>query len=204
MLVVFDLCGFLDISNIWLFFWEAYNLTSRWWCWSKFDVDYAKTLIPVVKWKTIQNMPIIISLKHVHSSIKCWRCFPTWWNYKNNLHVSIIWFKELTHPYHVCIWAYIVWSQTNPKVWYKWFVDYISSIGFFQSKYDNSLFFYKKNTQMTHLLYVDNIIITTSTDDLWKSLISLLSSEFSMKYLRPLSYILGIVVTQHTVGLFLF
>lgn len=98
----------------------------------------------------------------------------------------------------------IVWSQTNPKVWYKWFVDYISSIGFFQNKYDNSLFFYKKNTHMTHLLYVDNIIITTSTDDLWKSLISLLSSEFSMKYLWPLSYILGIDVTQHTVGLFLF
>jgi hypothetical protein len=53
------------------------------------------------------------------------------------------------------------------------------------------------------LLYVDDIILTTSTDDLRKSIMMLLASEFAMKDLGPLSYFLGIAVTRHTGGLFL-
>ncbi|MCI51994.1 copia protein, partial [Trifolium medium] len=53
------------------------------------------------------------------------------------------------------------------------------------------------------LLYVDDIILTASSDDLHKSIISRLSSEFAMKDLGPLSYFLGIAVTRHDSGLFL-
>jgi hypothetical protein len=53
------------------------------------------------------------------------------------------------------------------------------------------------------LLYVDDIILTTSSDGLRQSIISLLSSEFAMKDLGPLSYFLGIAVTRHQQGLFL-
>ncbi|XP_060216786.1 uncharacterized mitochondrial protein AtMg00810-like [Lycium barbarum] len=57
---------------------------------------------------------------------------------------------------------------------------------------------------MAHLLlYVDDIILTTSSDDLRKSIMTLLSSEFAMKDLGPLSYFLGIAVTLHAGGLFL-
>ncbi|XP_060178331.1 uncharacterized mitochondrial protein AtMg00810-like [Lycium barbarum] len=53
------------------------------------------------------------------------------------------------------------------------------------------------------LLYVDDIILTTSSDDLRKSIMTLLNSEFAMKNLGPLSYFLGIAVTRHAGGLFL-
>ncbi|KAK4341154.1 hypothetical protein RND71_039655 [Anisodus tanguticus] len=53
------------------------------------------------------------------------------------------------------------------------------------------------------LLYVDDIILTASSNNLRKSIMSLLSSEFSMKDLGPLSYFLGIVVTRHACGIFL-
>jgi hypothetical protein len=53
------------------------------------------------------------------------------------------------------------------------------------------------------LLYVDDIILTTSSDNLRQSIISLLSSEFAMKDLGHLSYFLGITVTHHSQGLFL-
>ncbi|XP_055814466.1 uncharacterized mitochondrial protein AtMg00810-like [Solanum dulcamara] len=53
------------------------------------------------------------------------------------------------------------------------------------------------------LLYVDDIILTASSDELRQSIISLLSSEFAMKDLGLLSYFLGIAVTHHTIGLFL-
>nr|KYP55170.1 hypothetical protein KK1_001377 [Cajanus cajan] len=53
------------------------------------------------------------------------------------------------------------------------------------------------------LLYVYDIILTASSDELRKSIISRLSSKFSMKDLGPLSYFLGINVTRHAGGLFL-
>jgi len=53
------------------------------------------------------------------------------------------------------------------------------------------------------LLYVDDIILATSSNDLRQSIISLLSYEFAMKNLGPLSYFLGIAVTRHQQGLFL-
>jgi len=53
------------------------------------------------------------------------------------------------------------------------------------------------------LLYVDDIFLTSSSDDLHKSIMSLLASEFAMKDLGPLNYFLGIVVTRHSGDLFL-
>ncbi|XP_057425714.1 uncharacterized mitochondrial protein AtMg00810-like [Lotus japonicus] len=53
------------------------------------------------------------------------------------------------------------------------------------------------------LLYVDDIILITSTQDLRRQIMSLLASEFAMKDLGPLSYFLGIAVHRHPHGLFL-
>ncbi|XP_050895279.1 uncharacterized mitochondrial protein AtMg00810-like [Lathyrus oleraceus] len=114
-------------------------------------------------------------------------------------------FKDPVNPHHVCLLRKSLYGlKLAPRAWYKRFVDYVSSIGFSQSKCDHSLFIYKKGTHMAYiLLYVDDIILTTSSDTLRKSIISLLSSEFAMKYLGPLSYFLGIAVTRHQRGIFL-
>ncbi|XP_028215216.1 uncharacterized protein LOC114397354 [Glycine soja] len=53
------------------------------------------------------------------------------------------------------------------------------------------------------LLYVDDIILISSSDELRRSIISFLSSEFAIKDLGQLSYFLGIAVTPHVGGLFL-
>ena len=53
------------------------------------------------------------------------------------------------------------------------------------------------------ILYVDDIILTASSDALRNSIMSKLSVEFAMKDLGPLSYFLGIFVTKRTSGLFL-
>ncbi|KAJ9537459.1 hypothetical protein OSB04_030192 [Centaurea solstitialis] len=74
-------------------------------------------------------------------------------------------------------------------------------------EFDNSSFWELCKTNgnaMAYLfLYVDDIILTASSHELCKSIISLLSSEFAMKDLGPLSYFLGIAVTRHKGGLFL-
>ena len=81
------------------------------------------------------------------------------------------------------------------RAWYQRFANFATTIGFSNSISDNSLFVYCRGSDITCLLlYVDNIILTTSSDLLRKSLMSKLSSEFAMKDLGPLNYFLGIVV----------
>ncbi|XP_021744867.1 uncharacterized protein LOC110710833 [Chenopodium quinoa] len=53
------------------------------------------------------------------------------------------------------------------------------------------------------LLYVDDIILTASSDALRRSIMDRLSSEFAMKDLGPQNYFLGIAVTRHKGGMFL-
>lgn len=53
------------------------------------------------------------------------------------------------------------------------------------------------------LLYVDDIILTTSSEALRRHIMSILASEFAMKDLGSLHYFLGIVVPHHERGLFL-
>ncbi|XP_055826452.1 uncharacterized mitochondrial protein AtMg00810-like [Solanum dulcamara] len=53
------------------------------------------------------------------------------------------------------------------------------------------------------LLYVDDIILTTSSDHLCKHIMALLSSEFAMKDLGHLSFFLSIAITHNTHGVFL-
>ena len=52
------------------------------------------------------------------------------------------------------------------------------------------------------LLYVDDIILIVSSDILRQSIKSKLSSEFAMKDLGPLSYFLGIAISQNSAGVF--
>lgn len=53
------------------------------------------------------------------------------------------------------------------------------------------------------LLYVNDIIISTSSDAFHESIMPLVASEFSMQDLCILSYFLGLAITCHVGGLFL-
>ncbi|GKA52033.1 ribonuclease H-like domain-containing protein, partial [Tanacetum coccineum] len=53
------------------------------------------------------------------------------------------------------------------------------------------------------LLYVDDIVLTASSDGLLQRIISSLHQEFAMTDLGPLNYFLGISVTRDSSGLFL-
>ncbi|KAJ9542328.1 hypothetical protein OSB04_028834 [Centaurea solstitialis] len=77
-------------------------------------------------------------------------------------------------------------------------------MGFSPSISDHSLFIYAHDQDTAYLLlYVDDIVLTTSSERLRKHIISRLSTEFSMKDLGRLSYFLGIAMTRHKDGLFL-
>lgn len=65
------------------------------------------------------------------------------------------------------------------------------------------LFFYNRNNKAYIILYVCDILLTTSSDSLREYIMSKLSSEFAMKNLDPLTYFLGNSVTQNSGEFFL-
>ena len=114
-------------------------------------------------------------------------------------------FRDPQHPDYVCRLRKSLYGlKQAPRAWYQRFADYVSTIGFRHSTSDHSLFIYQRGSDMAYiLLYVDDIILISSSHDLRKSIMALLASEFAMKDLGPLSYFLGIAVTRHAGGLFL-
>ncbi|KAJ9560437.1 hypothetical protein OSB04_005597 [Centaurea solstitialis] len=97
-------------------------------------------------------------------------------------------FRDPQYPDHVCLLKKSLYGlQQAPRAWYQQFADYVATIGFSHSKSDHSLFVYKQGCDIAYiLLYVDDIILTTSSDKLRTSIMALLASEFAMKDLGPL------------------
>ncbi|GKC25446.1 ribonuclease H-like domain-containing protein [Tanacetum coccineum] len=91
-----------------------------------------------------------------------------------------------------------------PRAWFQRFASYITRVGFHSSRCDSSLFIYKHGPDTAYLLlYVDDIVLTTSSQPLLQRIIASLHQEFSMTDLGSLNYFLGISVTRDSSGLFL-
>ncbi|KAJ9567440.1 hypothetical protein OSB04_003406 [Centaurea solstitialis] len=114
-------------------------------------------------------------------------------------------FRHRDYPDHVCRLKKSLYGlKQAPRAWYQRFTDFVLQHGFTQCKTDNSLFIYHHGHDVAYLLiYVDDIILTTSSDQLRQQLMTILAGEFAMKDLGPLSYFLGISVTRTGDTLFL-
>jgi hypothetical protein len=82
--------------------------------------------------------------------------------------------------------------------------DKLQSLGFVSSKADISLFYYSKGLVTIFLhVYVDDIIVASSTASVVSDLLSALQNDFALKDLSSLHYFLGIEVKQTHDGLHL-
>jgi histone deacetylase 1/2 len=80
----------------------------------------------------------------------------------------------------------------------------LESLGFTPSKADTSLFYYNKGKHTIFVLvYVDDIIVDSSSTDATKPLLSDLQAEFALKDLGDLHFFLGIEVKKVQNGLLL-
>ncbi|XP_073261291.1 uncharacterized protein [Populus alba] len=94
--------------------------------------------------------------------------------------------------------------EEAPQAWFQRFSHFLLGLGFLASRVDSSLFVYHGPHGVLYLLlYVDDMIITSSNQLMLRSLINRLAQEFSMKDLGDLHYFLGIEVIQHDKGIFL-
>jgi hypothetical protein len=91
-----------------------------------------------------------------------------------------------------------------PRAWYSRFSTKLKTLRFKASKADTSLFIYSKGGVTTFLLvYVDDIIVTSSCSGAVDALLKDLNSEFVLKELGALHYCLGIQVAKKGVGILL-
>jgi hypothetical protein len=107
-------------------------------------------------------------------------------------------FIDPSAPNSVCLLQKLLYGlKQAPHAWYQQFASYLTTMGFIPSASDVSLFVYKNGSQLAYLLlYVDDIILTTSSSELLHSITSRLRAEFAMTDLSDLSYFMGISVTR--------
>ncbi|GJW67558.1 ribonuclease H-like domain-containing protein [Tanacetum coccineum] len=114
-------------------------------------------------------------------------------------------FRDYVHPDYVCLLQRSLCGlKQAPRAWFQRFASYITRVGFSHSRYDSSLFIYRQRTDTAYLLlYVDDIVLTASSESLLQQIIRSLHQEFAMTNLGPLNYFLSISVTHDSSGLFL-
>jgi hypothetical protein len=89
-----------------------------------------------------------------------------------------------------------------PRAWYSKLSTKLVQLGFTISKVDTSLFIYNKSRVTIFLLvYVDDIVITSSSPSATTALLDDLRSEFALKDLGVLHYFLGIQVKRTSEGI---
>jgi histone deacetylase 1/2 len=84
-----------------------------------------------------------------------------------------------------------------PRAWYACLSSKLVDLGFKASKADTSLFYYNKGKTIIYvLIYVDDIIVASSSQEATDALLSDLKKDFALKDLGDLHYFLGMEVKK--------
>jgi hypothetical protein len=170
------------------------------------DIDYDETFSPVVKPATVRT---VLTLAHSRD----WPIHQL--DVKNTfLHGNLsetvycsqpTGFADSVHPDHVCKLNKSLYGlKQAPMAWYSRFATYLISLGFSEAKSDTSLFIYRHGIDTVYLLlYVDDIVLTASSQPLLQRIIADLKQEFAMKDLGVLHHFLGVAVQRHKDNLYL-
>lgn len=114
-------------------------------------------------------------------------------------------FVSSTHPSYVCKLAKALYGlKQAPRAWYSRLSAKLVCLGFKPSQADTSLFIFRKGSvQIFLLIYVDDIIVASSSSDAVDALLCDLRADFALKDLGSLHYFLGIEVHTRSDGLLL-
>jgi hypothetical protein len=120
-------------------------------------------------------------------------------------------YEDATKPGYVCKLDKALYGlKQAPRAWYSRLSAKLIYLRFHASKADVSLFFYSKgDINIFVLIYVDDIIVTSSSEKATTSLLKDLQDEFALKDLGDLNYFLaevtktidGTVLTQEKYAL---
>jgi histone deacetylase 1/2 len=112
-------------------------------------------------------------------------------------------FQDPQHPDYVCKLQKALYGlKQSPRAWYSRLSDRLQQLGFITSAADTSLFIFRRDGVTIYMLvYVDDIVIASSTVAAADRLLQQLQHSFPVKDLGPLNYFLGIEVTRNSGGI---
>jgi histone deacetylase 1/2 len=172
----------------------------------RYGIDYEDTFSPVVKSATIravlavsvsrgwslQQLDVKNAFLHGVLNEQVYMCQPPG-------------FEDPSFPHHICKLDKALYGlKQAPRAWFARLSSKLIALGFMPSKADTSLFLYHKSDITIFLLiYVDEIIVTSSSDHAIAVLLKDLNVDFAIKDLGSLHYFLGIQVKKVPDGLIL-
>jgi len=114
-------------------------------------------------------------------------------------------FEDPNKPRYVCKLDKALYGlKQAPRAWYSRLSEKLVQLGFKASKADTSLFYFSKGgITMFVLVYVDDIIVASSTPQATSALLGDLKEDFALKDLGDLHYFLGIEVNKVKDGILL-
>ncbi|CAA7050341.1 unnamed protein product [Microthlaspi erraticum] len=169
-------------------------------------IDYAETFSPVVKSDTIRVvLQLAVSNAWPIKQLDVNNAFLQGTLTDEVYVAQPPGFVDKDRPDHVCRLRKALYGlKQAPRAWYEELKSFLLSIGFCNSLADTSVFTRIHNgTKFYILVYVDDIIVTSSSQPLITKVIDTLSARFSLKEPTDLSYFLGIEAIRSPHGLHL-
>lgn len=169
-------------------------------------LDYDETYSPVVKPTTIRTvLSLAVSRQWPVHQLDVKNAFLHGVLKENVYMKQPRGFIHPAFPEYVCQLQKALYGlKQAPRAWFERFTNFLKMIGFKGSRADSSMFVLREGQHMAVLLlYVDDIVLTASSQTLMSRLLQVLKSEFAMSDLGSLHYFLGISVKQNLDGLFL-
>jgi histone deacetylase 1/2 len=111
-------------------------------------------------------------------------------------------YEDPAYPHHLCRLEKAIYGlKQAPRAWHARLSSVLRMLGFVASTADSSLFILQRPEVVTFLLvYVDDIIVISSSASAPAQLVKDLRSEFVVKDLGQLHFFLGVEVTRPSAG----
>jgi histone deacetylase 1/2 len=172
----------------------------------RYGIDYEDTFSPVVKSATIRLvLSVAVSRGWTIRQLDVQNAFLHGVLEEDVYMKQPPGYENSTYPHYVCKLDKALYGlKQAPRAWYARLSEKLVSLGFYASKSDTSLFIYMKGSITIYLLvYVDDIIVVSSSSKAVEALLADLKRDFALKDLGELSYFLGIEVKKMNDGILL-